>query len=79
MALAGDMFQQRIDELFQGLPIMFGIADDIIIVGFNDMGRDHDATLSKVLKICKQANPNLNKNKFMDSMWITLKVITACS
>ena len=36
------------DKLFQGLPNVFGIADDILIVGFDGMDRDHNATLDKV-------------------------------
>ena len=34
-----------------------GIADDILIVGFNEIGRECNATLDKVLRIHKQANP----------------------
>ena len=37
---AGDMFQRKIDELFQGLPNVFGIDDDIFIAGFNELGRE---------------------------------------
>ena len=48
---------------------MFGIADDILIVKFSDMGRDHDATLNKVLRICRQANLKLNKDKCLS--WCT--------
>ena len=44
------MFQRKIDELFWGLPNVFGILDDILIVGLNEMGRDHDATLNKAMK-----------------------------
>ena len=40
VALAGNMFHRRIDELFQGLPNVFGIANDILIAGLNNMGRD---------------------------------------
>ena len=42
---------------------MFGIAYDILISGFYDMGRDHDTTINKVLRICRQANLKLNKHK----------------
>ena len=31
----GDMFQRKIDELFNGLPNAIGISDDILIAGFN--------------------------------------------
>ena len=43
--------------------MVFGIADDILIAGFDDMGRDHDATLISVLRICRQVNLKLNKDK----------------
>ena len=42
---------------------MFGIADDILITCFDDMSRDHDAALNKVLRICRQANIKLKKDK----------------
>ena len=35
MALACDMFQHKIDEILKKLPNVFGIADDILIVGYN--------------------------------------------
>ena len=50
------MFQRKKDELFQGLPNVFGIVDNILIAEFDDMGRDHDATLYKVLRICRQTS-----------------------
>ena len=37
-----DMFQGKIDEIFKGLPQVFGIADDILIVGFDADDRDDD-------------------------------------
>ena len=43
---------------------MFGIADNILIAWFDDIGRDHDATVDKVLRICRQANLKLNKDKY---------------
>ena len=46
------------------MPTVFGITDDILIAGFNELGRDHGATLNKVLRICKQANLKLNKDKW---------------
>ena len=33
MVLAGYMFQRKIDKLFEGLPNMLGIVDDILIAG----------------------------------------------
>ena len=44
----GNMFQRKIDELLKGLSNIFGIADDNLIAGFDDLRRDHDATLGKL-------------------------------
>ena len=73
------MLQKKIDELFQRFANIFGIVDNIIIVGFGGIGRDYDATLSKVLWICRNANLKLNKGKFIDIIKISLKVVTACT
>ena len=45
MVLAGDMFRQRIDEIFKGLLNTFGIADAILIVGYDVDDRDPNKTL----------------------------------
>ena len=45
------MFHRKIDELYQGLANVFGMADDILITAFDDMSRDHDATFNKVPRI----------------------------
>ena len=57
------MFQKKINELFSGMPNVFDIADDILIAGFNEQDNDHDETLGKVLRVCRQANVKLNKDK----------------
>ena len=44
------MFQRKIDELFHKLLIIFGIANDILIAGFDNLGRDHNEKVDKVLK-----------------------------
>ena len=68
MSHATDMFLRKIGELFLGLPNVFVIADDILIAGLDDQGKDHDATLDKVLRICMKANLNLNReNAFSDA------------
>ena len=63
------MFQRKIDELFQGLPNVFDIADDILNAGIDDMDRGHDGTHDKVLRICRQANLRVNKDKCL--FWCT--------
>ena len=51
IALAEDMFQRKIDEIFKDLPNVFGIADDILTVGYDVDGKDHDDTLWRVLQM----------------------------
>ena len=57
------MFQTILDKLFQGLPNVFHIVDDILIAWFNKVGGNHDAAFDIVLRICRQANLKLNKDK----------------
>ena len=57
-----DMFQRKIDEIYKGLPNVFGTAD-ILVVGYDGDGKDHDDTLKKVLQICRQGNLIINKDK----------------
>ena len=61
--LAGDMFQCKIDEIFNDMPIVFGIADDILVIGYDKDGTDHDEAVYKVLKWCQDMNLKLNKEK----------------
>ena len=62
-ALAGDMFQCKIDKIFNNMPNVFGIADDILVIGHNEDGADHDEVVYKVLKQCQDVNLKLNKEK----------------
>ena len=62
-APTSDMFQRKIDELFKGIPKMFGITDDILIAGFDELDRDHNEAVVKVIEICRKANLKLNKDK----------------
>ena len=43
------MFQHKIDEIFSDMPDKFGIADDILVIGYDENGADHDAAVHKVL------------------------------
>ena len=45
----GDMFQRKIDEIFKDLPNVFDIADDILGVGYDVDGKDHDNTIQRLL------------------------------
>ena len=52
------MFQRKEYEIFLELPNIFGIADVILIICYNNNGADHDRTLSKVLPICRKEHQN---------------------
>ena len=58
---AGDMLQCKIDEILNDMPNVFGIAEDILVIGCNKDGRDHDKAVYKVLKWCQDVNLKLNK------------------
>ena len=59
----GIMFLMKIDTLFNVMSNVFGIANDILFGGNDEQGRDHYATLYKILRICRQANLKHNKDK----------------
>ena len=46
------MFQEKIDQIFKELKNVSGIADDILIAGYDDDGTDHDKTVCRILLIC---------------------------
>ena len=62
-APAGDMFKHRIGEIFKDLPYVFGIMDDILVVGYDDDRKDHEKPLWQVLEICRNVNLKVNKDK----------------
>ena len=43
------------------MPYVFNIVDDILIAGFYELGRDHNAIQHGVLRICRQENLKLIK------------------
>ena len=59
----GNMFQCKIDEIFSDMPNVFGIVDNILVIGYNNNGADHDAVVHKVLQRCKEVNLKLNREK----------------
>ena len=62
-ASAGNMFQRKIDEIFNDMQNVFGLTDNILVAGYEGDGRDHDKTVQRVLQRCKQINLKLNKDK----------------
>ena len=45
------MFQQKNDKIFKDLPNLFSTEDDILIVGYDADGREHDRTVRYVMQI----------------------------
>ena len=43
------MFKCKINEIFSDMPNVFGIMDNILVIGYDDNGTDHDAVVHKVL------------------------------
>ena len=62
-APTGNMLQGKKDKIFNDMPNVFGIVDDILVVGCDNNGRDHDETVHKVLQKCSEVNLKLNKDK----------------
>ena len=60
---AGNMFQCKIDDIFNNMSNVFGIADDILVIGYNKDGTDHNEAVYKVLRQCQDVNLKLNKDK----------------
>ena len=57
------MFQRKIDVIFNDMPNVFGIADYILVAGYEVDGGDHDKTVQTVLHRCRQVNIKLNQGK----------------
>ena len=49
--VSGDAAQRKTDEIYNPLPNVLGIANDIIIWGDKEDGSDHDATLARFLQV----------------------------
>ena len=61
--LSSDVYQYQIDQTFEKVKQCTGIADDLIISGFDDNGDDHDKTLREVLNIAKTTSMHFNPDK----------------
>ena len=57
------MFLCKIDKIFNDMPNVFSIADDILVIGYGKDRADHDKAVCKVLKWCQDVNLKLNKEK----------------
>ena len=64
---APEVFQRRVLEIIEGLPGVYAIADDCLIVGQGETTEeataDHDKNFVNFLERCKEANLKLNLSK----------------
>ena len=49
--LVGDMSQHKIDGIFNDIPNVFGIADNILVIGYDKDGTDHDGSSLQGTKV----------------------------
>ena len=61
--LSSDVYQYKVDSHLEGIKNCMAIADDIIIFGYRDDGRDHDATVRQVLDKAKAVGMKFNPSK----------------
>ena len=65
LSVAQDVFQRKIDETFGDIPGCFGIADDLVIAGWQEDGKDHDETLHAVLQRVRNTGTRFNDEKMV--------------
>ena len=63
ITVAGDVFQQKLDECFGHIKNLIIIADDIMVMGKNHNHKDHDLAFTLLLKTARECNVKLNYQK----------------
>ena len=61
ITIAGDVFQQKLDQCFIHLKNVIIIADDIMVVGKSK--KEHNLALTTLLETARQCNVQLNYDK----------------
>ena len=61
--VAGDVFQQKLDECFGHIKNLIVIADDIMVIGKNENHEDHDLAFTTLLQTARRCNVKLNYDK----------------
>ena len=61
--MSGDAVQRKTDEIYNPLPNVIGIADDIIIWGDKEDGSDHNAALARFLQVTCENGLRINFDK----------------
>ena len=60
---AVDIFQCKLDSIFLHLENVMIIADDIMVIGYQEDEQDHDKALTQLLETAKKNNIKLNFDK----------------
>ena len=60
ITIAGDVFQQKLDQCFSHLKNVIITADDIMVVGKSQ--KEHDLALTTLLEMARKCNVWLNYN-----------------
>ena len=61
--VAGDVFQQKLDECFGHIKNLIVIADDIMVIGKQHNHKDHDLAFTTLLQTARRCNIKLNYDK----------------
>ena len=61
--IAGDVFQCKLDSIFLHLENVMIIADDIMVIGYQEDEWDHDKALTQLLETAKKNNIKFNFDK----------------
>ena len=62
-SVAGDVFQWKLDSIFLNLENFMIIADDIMVIGYQEDDQDHDKAFTQLLETAKKNNIKLNFDK----------------
>ena len=63
ITVAGDIFQQKLDECFGHIENLIVIADDVMVVGKKENHRDHNIAFTTLLHTARKCNVKLNYDK----------------
>ena len=63
ISVSGDVFQRKLDTIFSNIPQVACIADDIMVIGYNEDHSDHDRAFSKLLYMGQMNNIKLSYGK----------------
>ena len=58
--VSSDIFQRKLDSIFLHLESVMIIADDIMVIGYQEDEQDHDTAFMKLLETTKKNNIKLN-------------------